>query len=166
MKFNGNFMMFDDEFELNWEFINELGLDVDNNGFIIDVMTNTRFRFNGLDIIANINPNDIKYPGTEQINLDLLHNIKLVGTLFAYYLKRKEAEGMPILSYFDDRQIQPNGLTYWAVTVKFDPTHSITSKYYYNRCLRYLDLIFTMEGDDVDLSNFDVLIEQDLKKKR
>ena len=52
------------------------------------------------------------------------------------------------------------------VVVRSSTRGDISSAYYYNIYLAYIDCIFKVAGDNVDLSNFDRYIEPEEKKKR
>lgn len=152
---NGS-MRFEDVFELTYELFNEMEFVVRPDGSVIDTTTNNILAFNGNIIKASISPNDIKYAGQGEIVLDLLGNIKIVTTLFGHYLERKQREGMPFVSYFQD-ETESEDIKFSSLTVKFDTIHSVTSGFFHNRCLKFIHMIFILEEQYVDLSNFDLL---------
>lgn len=148
-------MQFEDIFELTYELLNEMELEVKDNGYIFDPIQNSVLSFNGNMIKASINPMDIKYAGQGEIVLDILGNTKLVTNLFGHFLERKQAEGMPFVSYFNEES--GDEIKYSALTVKFNTANSVTTPSYHNRCLKFIHMIFTLEDQLVDLSNFDLL---------
>ena len=161
MTINANQVMrFDDQFELVYELLSELEMEVKPDGSIIDANNNILF-FNGMKVIANVNPNNIHYAGQGEITFDILSNIRLSTVLFGNYLEKKMAEGMPFVSYFPNEMIVeaegPNlpDKKYFNLTVKFDNTKELTSPYFRSKCLTFLWMIFTLEDSPVDLSNFD-----------
>jgi hypothetical protein len=163
-------MVFNDIYELTYELIStEMGLNIMPDGEIFDpdpTDGNTFLSFNGLSIRASIDPKNIHYAGQGDIMLDLLTNVKMVTYLLGYYLNKKQSEeGMPFVSYFQEEKVdETTDIKYTALTIKYDSVHSTTSHYYHNRCLKFIDLIFTIEGDSVDLRNFDVIEEVPVKK--
>lgn len=148
-------MQFEDVFELTYELLNEMELEVKANGYVFDPNRNTILSFNGNMVKASINPHDIKYAGQGEIVLDLLGNTKLITNLFGYYLEKKQAEGMPFVSYFNEES--GDEIKYSALTVKFNAVSSATTAPYHNRCLKFIHMIFLLEEQLVDLSNFDLL---------
>lgn len=160
---------FNDEYELNYELLNELSISVLPNGSLLyhndDTGEQSILKMDGKNIIASISANDIHYAGPMDMKFDILNDIKLIMFLFGFYLKEKQKEGMPFLSYFSEEIIKPlketvrstktYAVKFTALTVKFNTTSSVTSSYYHNRCLKFIDMMFRMDGDIVDLTNFD-----------
>lgn len=164
-------MTFSDIYDLNYELLNELSISVLPNGSLMyhndDTGEQRILQMEGKNIIASIDPSNIHYAGPMDVTFDVLNDIKLVMTLFGFYLDIKQKEGVPFLSYFSEEEIRtlkPNprsvktyDIKYTALTVKYNTVSSITSHYYHNRCLKFIDMIFMMEEDLVDLSNFDII---------
>ena len=158
MRLNPFGMVFDDVYELNYEVLSELELEVKPDGKIYDPSKGSILSFNGNIIIASINPNEVHYAGQGEIELDLLNNVRMTTVLFADYLKKKQAKGMPFVSYFPEEKVETvedEEIKYTNLTVKFDNTRSISSEFFHNKCLKFLDLIFKMEENNADLRNFD-----------
>ena len=153
-------MKFDDQFELIYELLNELEMEVKPDGSIIDSNNNILF-FNGMKVLANTNPNNIHYAGQGEITFDILSNIRLSTVLFGNYLEKKIASGMPFVSYFPDEKIIPATNVklpdekLFNLTVKFDNVREISSPYFHNKCLTFIWMMFALEDEPVDLYNFD-----------
>lgn len=153
-------MRFDDQFELTYELLNELEMEVKPDGSIIDTNNNILF-FNGMKVIANIDPHNIHYAGQGEITFDILTNIRLSTVLFGNYLEKKIVDGMPFVSYFPDEQIIPStnmkipDKKIFNLTVKFDNIRELASPYYHSKCLPFLWMMFALEDEPVDLNNFD-----------
>lgn len=167
-------MTFDDIFDLNYNFLSEMSMSVNSNGVIYykddDTGETTILKSDGKDIIASIDPNNIHYAGPITVQFDILNDIVLVQHILGFYLQVCQNKGMPFISYFPEEQtktfkVKRNleiDIKYTAETIKLSASNSITSHYYHNKCLKYIDLIFMLEGDIVDLSNFDQI---DLEKE-
>ena len=153
-------MRFDDQFELVYELLNELEMEVKPDGTIIDANGNILF-FNGMKVLANTNPNNIHYAGQGEITFDILTNIRLSTVLFGNYLEKKMAAGMPFVSYFPDEKIVPAASDklpdekFFNLTVKFDNVSELSSPYFHSKCLTFIWMMFALEDEPVDLSNFD-----------
>ena len=153
-------MVFDDVYELNYELLSELELEVKPNGNNYEPKKGSILSFNGNIIVASINPNEIHYAGQGEIEFDILNNVRMTTVLFGDYLSKKQADGMPFVSYFPNERsenIDDGEIKYSNLTVKYDNVNSIESSYFHNKCLKFIDLIFKMEDNPVDLRNFDTL---------
>ena len=170
---NNGIMSFEDIFDLNYNFLSEMSMSVNPNGIVYykddDTGEITVLKSDGKDIIASTDPNNIHYAGPITVQFDILNDIVLVQHIFGFYLNIKQAQGMPFISYFPEEQVRTFkvkrdeiDIKYTAETIKLTANESITSHYYHNKCLKYIDLIFMLEGDMVDLRNFDQI---DLEKE-
>ena len=154
-------LKFDDVFELTYELLSELDLEVFPDGSIVDVDNNVFF-FNGMKVIANINPNNIHYAGQGEIMFDIVGNIRLATVLFGNYLERKIKEGMPFVSYFPDEKVIESededvpDIKIFNLTVKFDNERELASPYFRLKTLTFIWMIFALEEEMVDLSNFEL----------
>ena len=153
-------MTFNDVFELNYELLNELEMEVKPDGIIYDPNNNVVLSFNGMMVKASINPNEIHYPGQGEIDFDILNNVRLITTLFGLYLERKMKEGMPFISFYPHEYTDETDLKFSNITVKFDNTRELSSEYFHNKCLKFIHMIFLLDDNKVDLHNFDKLIEE------
>lgn len=148
-------MQFEDIYELNYAVLNAVGLYVDAGGYVFDQDTRGPILSSGKRLKATIDPNHIVYPGNGEIMMDLLKNSKLVSFLLGYHIDKKSSMGeMGFISQFID-EIKEDPRT--SLTVKLSPTESISSGWFNNKCLKYIHMILILEGDLVDLRNFDTL---------
>lgn len=150
-------MIFDDPYELVYELLNELEYTLRHDGTIFDPFTNSILSFNGMIIKASINPNNIHYAGQGEIEFDILSNVRLVTTLFGHYLQKKEAEGLKLVSTFTEERDSTviEGAKFSRLTVRTDINHDISSPYYHNKCLKFIWMMFAMEGTYVNFRNFE-----------
>lgn len=172
MKFNSmGAMMFDDVYELNYNLLNEMSISLLPDGSLMyhndETGNKNLLQMEGKKILASVDPNNIHYASQLEVTFDVLDNIKLVMFLFGFYLDRKQEEGMPFLAYFSEeridlykaksRKLDNLEIKKTGLTVKLNSAESVTSEYYHNRCLKFIDMIFRLDEDLVDLSNFDII---------
>ena len=169
-------MVFDDIYDLTYNILNELSISLLPDGSLLYRNENNGekklLQMDGKRIVASVDPNNIHYPGPMDINFDILNDIKMVMFIFGFYLEHEKGVGreggMPYLSHFPEEKIitfKPKKhrtlpdieLKFTAQTIKLTSASSVTSSYYHNRCLRFIDLIFCLEEDPVDLTNFDYI---------
>lgn len=153
--------IFDDVFELTYYVLCALDFQLTPDGKILDNNTNEILSFNGMIIKGSVNPNQINYAGQGEIELNLLDNVRMVTVIFGRYLQRKINEGMPFVSQFTDEKVDDTDIKYSKLTVKHDTFNSTSTEYYHNKCLKFLSMIFILEGDNIELRNFDSTIEEE-----
>lgn len=154
--------LYDDIFELNYYLLTELELEVTNNGNIFDPKRNEILAFNGMIVKGSVNPNNINYAGQGEIEFNVLENVRLITTLFGRFIEQKQQEeGMPFLSWFSDEIIDDTELKFSNLTVKHDTYTSTVSDFYHNKCLKFIDMIFRLDGEIVELHNFDSTISEE-----
>ena len=157
-------MSFDDVFELNYELLSQLEMNVRHDGTIFDPTTNNILAFNGMIIKASIKPNEIHYAGQGEIEFDILNNVRMITTLFGTFLDRKIKSGMQFRSYYPEERLEGEDIKSSSLTVKFDDYNSITTPFYHNKCLKFIHMIYALEEELVDLSNFDQIEEEENNK--
>jgi len=158
-------MQFVDQYELTYELFNDLDLEVRPDGTVYDTRGCTILAFNGMNLKANINPYNIHYAGEGEIIFEPLSNVRLVTTLFGWDLERKIKEGQITFRTFSPSEMLcDDEIKRTNLTVKFDDNNSICTKYYHNKCLKFLEMIFILNSEQVDLSNFDIIEELPAKK--
>lgn len=157
--------MYDNVEELTYNFLNAIELSVLPDGQIVDfstmivtqngMMIPTSIQRSGKILKATIDPEDIKYAGENEEMLDTLGNIKQINFLLGVLLDKLQAEGRQLLSFYNEEFEDPNGNKLVSMNAKFiDGT--VSSKFYYNKCLATIGLVFELAEYDVDLSNFNV----------
>ena len=152
--------LFDDEYELNYYVLEELELQLTSDGKILDPNTNEILSFNGMIIKGSVSPSHINYAGQCEIVLSLLDNVRMVTVLFGRFLEKKMAEGMPFVSHFSEEIVDDTEIKYSRLIVKHDTYNSTITDYYHNKCLKFISMIFLLNGEDVELRNFDCTIEE------
>lgn len=157
MFFNNGTMMFDDVFDLTYNLLTEIGLNI-RNGYIFD-QDNTSgepLQFQGRMIKATVDRNIPCYAGQGEITFDILDNVRLVTTLLGYCIDKETAlNGFSCLSHFIEELPTDDIIRPTALSIKMPDYSTRSTKYYYNKCLKYIHAIFLIYEDNVDLSNFD-----------
>ena len=161
MKMTPEGMLFDDEYELNYYVLEELGLTLLPDGRLFDEAKNEILSFNGMIIKGSVSANKINYAGQGEITLDLLNNIRMTTVLFGRFIQNKINEGMSYVSHYTEEMIDETEIKYNRLVVKHDTYNSTTSRYYHNKCLKFIDMMFLLDEDMVELRNFDSTIEDD-----
>jgi len=162
MKMTPEGMLFDDVYELTYYVLEELGLQLLPDGKIFDPIKNEILSFNGMIIKGSVNPNKINYAGQGEITLDLLNNVRLTTVLFGRFLQSKMAEGMPFVSQYTEEYVDDTEVKFNRLVVKHDTYNQTVSRYYHNKCLKFIDMIFLLDDDNVELRNFDTTIDDEM----
>lgn len=161
-------MIFDDEFELVYEVLNELEIELRPDGSIYDPARNTILSMNGLIIKASTNPMQMHYAGQGEMPFDILNNVKLISTLFYHYMQLKEAEGMPLISTYvsELESLRVEKFKTTNLTVKFGVGNECSSPFFHNKCLKFIWMIFGLDQTPVNLQNFDEVKIAELQAER
>ena len=159
--------MYDNVEELTYNFLNAIELSVLPDGQIVDystmvvnqsgMMIPTSIQCGGKILKATIDPDNIKYAGESEVMLDTLGNIKQINFLLGVLLDKLQAQGEQLLSFYNLESEDANGTKIVSMNAKFID-REVSSKYYYNKCLASIGLVFELADYDVDLSNFNVPI--------
>lgn len=136
--------------ELLYKLMNEVGLSVDDQYNLVDQDYGTVVFLNGKVIKAARNGLE-PFVSRQEVYFNPIENVKLMRMLFQYYIKK--------LNVFDNKYFPlfypiSNDKGMGGFEIKNDK-EIYRSNYYNNECLRYIDLIFRMSGENVDLSSFD-----------
>lgn len=135
---------------LVYKIMNEIGLDIDDQNRIYDQDTGNIINFNQKALVYNFHY-DIN-PGFNEILFDPINNRNIMVNLFSYYLKKLEViENRYFMAFY---QVE-NHNHKKAVEIKANVNEIIGSNYYANECLGYIELIFKLNNELLDLSSFD-----------
>ena len=157
-------MKFETVEDLIFALINEIGLSIKEGGIIVDQDTLIPLKFGDKNIKASVDVNKPVYESDYTVVLDPLNNMKLMNMLLGYYLEKEKACGNLEPITFSTDELVKHGPT--NVTVRCGSSkvslYDVSSRYYNNRCLKFSDIILKLGNDrDVDLSNFDSVIEEE-----
>lgn len=152
-------VMFNSVEELIYALINEIGLSIYNEE-LYDQDNYTKINVEGKSIKCSVDPTHPVYNSEYSIVLDPINNTNLMTLMMSYYFNKEEASGnFRVLSYnFNDNGIRgPQNQS--NIRVKMTGNQTVESKYYFNRCLKFADIILRLGGYNPDLSNFDQVVE-------
>ena len=150
--------VFDYPGEMFRDMFMEMGLEVGSDGCIRDQETKNPLRFKDKYIKCSITPYPI-YAGNTDVLLELQHSYSIIEKLFGYYLDYAQntddgdITGGMIGGFFIDELPDKSKQ---RVALKTRMRGEISSDYYFNTLLAFVDCIFKIAGTNVDLHNFDV----------
>lgn len=153
ISFNG-VMCFNDVYDLTYNLLNTIGLSINANGHIYDQDTKIVLDFHGSKLKATVNPNIPCFAGQGEVMFDILNNVRLVTTLLGYCIDKETAMNgfRSISNYLEENPETKQS----ALTIKMEDGSLRTTGYYENKCLKFINAIFLVYEDIVDLSNFDI----------
>lgn len=139
-----------DKNELLFKLRSEIGLSIGQDFSILDQDYGTIVFLHGKTLKGGFNNQEPRITYND-IYFDPINNVKLMRTLFQYYVNKiRELENRYFSVFYP--VFGDNGLG--SMVIK-NETEVYKSRYYHNEALRYIDLIFKISGNDYDLSNFD-----------
>jgi hypothetical protein len=159
-------MMFQTLEELYYDLFLEMGIGV-RGQYLYDQDNGNDIKFGENFIKVSIDGQPV-YAGRNEILFEPALNYQLISTLFGYYLdKAQNSEDGDILQgyiahYNDDNETRDKQ----RVVVKTKGRGEISSNFYYQIYLAFIDCIFRIAGYNVDLSNFDVQPAITIKRKK
>lgn len=161
-------LVFNDEFELTYNLLSAIGIEVRRDGSLFDTDTHTIIHFNGKMMKANIDPHHIIYAGQGEGIFEPLTNVRQVTTMLGYFIDKKQnLEDMEFSSYFPAEIEHPvTGWKFSNLTMKCGAHNQIATAYYYNKCLKFIEMIFLLDDQQVNLLNFDSTENAPVKNKR
>lgn len=138
--------------DLIYVLMNEIGLGIDAEHYVIDQDYGTRVFLNGKAIKAKLNGVEPMIRRNE-VYFDI-DNIKFIRYLFQYYIVKLQKFDNRYFSVFYPVNVN-NGCG--AIEIK-NESEVYRSNIYHNECLRYIDLILKMSGginSNMDLKPLD-----------
>ena len=150
--------MYDNLQELYYNLFFELGVFVNESGYIQDSDTNIQLKFRDMYIKVSLNDMNEAYAGKTEILFDPPHNFALASNLMGFYIDKREHSDNPVnyLSQGIVDRMFPDDIMRHQVFVKTG-NGEYESNFYRNSYLCFIDCIFRMGGSVVDLSNLDLL---------
>jgi len=151
---------FDNIFDMYYDMFSEIGLGINSQQYLYDQDTQIVIQFKEKYIKASINGQPV-YAGRNDIVFEPAKNYTLMTRLFEYYLDKcqnsddgDQLRGY-IAHYIDDDEAKEKQ----RVVVKTAGRGEISSQFYFNVYLAYIDCLFKIAGYNADLSNFDIKVE-------
>ena len=138
--------------DLEQKLMMEIGLSVDLEHTVTDQDFGTYLSLHGKYIKAKRNGIEPFVNRHSSIYFDPVRNVKFMRYLFQYYMTKIQKLDNRYFSVFFPTYNQETGAG--CIDIK-NETESYRSKYYYNEALRYIDIIFRISGEEIDLTKFD-----------
>ena len=143
--------------DFNTRILQEVGLEVDKHGHVIDQDTGIQLQFKGKNMkVGQCNRDEIQF--------DPLGNANVMASLFGYYISNRMAEdGRYVSTYYSTtKEKNERG----SIEVK-EGDDVVSSDKFYNDSLKYGDLIFKLNGNGgEDLSSLDIPPMPDIKRRK
>lgn len=162
MKFNQNReIIFDDFSELCYNMLMQIGLGINEKGYLYDQDAGTMNPLKSKDkyIKASINGAPI-YTGPNDIAFDPVKNYNLALYILGYYIdKLAVVEGNDI-GYISQGIEDNDDKTCHRAFIDSREYGRLYSKFYHISSLGYTELIFKTGGTNTDMSNFDLTEEE------
>lgn len=151
---------FDNIYDMYYDLFSEIGLGINAQQYLYDQDTQVTITFKEKYIKASINGQPI-YAGRNDVVFEPAKNYTLMARLFEYYLdKCQQSDDGDLLEgyiahYIDDDETKEKQ----RVVVKTVGRGEISSNYYFNIYLAYIDCLFKIAGYNANLTNFDIKAE-------
>lgn len=130
--------------------MSEIGLDINSNFNIVDQDSGMVLKYQNKNIKYS-NNNYIKINKNTEVFFNILNNLDLTTHMFSYYLEKLNmCDGIYFPIYFITRDDHGRN----ALVVKNNDI-KITTNYYNNLILPYIDMILRIGNNTTDLSAFD-----------
>ena len=157
--------------DLVFHLLNEIGLGINANGFVYDQDTEQEIYYNGKQIIASVDP---RYPAIANDLYGLFDPVfdgKFMSMMLGYYLKKSESQGIidpismteqiaetPFWNYLNPVKTRKT-----RVVVICDGHKEYVSEYYYQKGLKFSDMILRIGGNHMNLFKFDSVPEESIQ---
>lgn len=153
---------FNNFYEMIYDFCIENSIGIDKNTqYMYDQESGNIIQFKGQNIKASIDPNIPVYAGMNEIVFDPIHNFALMSTLFGRYLDLcANSEEGDMLQGYIAHCIEDDKVTHQQkVIVKTRGRGDISSEFYNNVFLAFIDITFRIAGYTPNIRNFDIVYE-------
>jgi hypothetical protein len=158
---NTGIAMFNDLNDLIYNYFMEMGLNVRPDQYLCYQDTGVVLQFKGKYIKASVNGMPA-YAGINDIVFEPIHNYGMISNLFGMYLDmcQDTDDGDLLQGYIAHFVEDDPNREKQRVTVKTKGRGEISSLYYDNIFLAYIDCTFRISGTIVDLTPFDIEYER------
>lgn len=148
---------YDNIYEMYYNLFLEIGLFVNQDGYLQDSDTGVVIRYKDKYIKASLNDTPI-YAGRTDILFDPAHNFDLMRVLMGYYIDKRDAGEEPIgyisQGIYDNKEEQVHSVFIKSHTGLYE------SALYKNSYLGFIDCIFRMGGTIPNLYPYDIVEEE------
>ena len=133
-----------------------IGLAIDNEQHLYDQDNESKLNFKGKYIKASINDIPV-YAGRNDIVFDPAKNYGIMATLLGYYLdKESNSEYGDQIGFISQGNEDSPDREFHRMFIQTSKKGRIESDWFHNAYLGFLDCIFKLDGQNVDLHNFDI----------
>lgn len=155
--------------DLVFALLNEIGLGIDEYGLVYDTDNGNILSFNGRQIKASVDPMNPAIPTDLFVIFDPVFDNKIMSFMLGYYLSKEQEFGNlqvntiledlePIQYYNKDDNIRTKRSRVTVVT----NSDKIASDYFYQKGLKYSDVILKVGRQPKDLHMFDSIPEESI----
>lgn len=147
--------------ELKIAIIQELGLNVDGNGNLIDQDTYKILQCNNKTIKFSLSTQNVLI-GAMDMPFNILEDFKLSEMIFGYYLaKEEEYNNLLVTTYYTEYEPAvinngEKGASRTRIVVKLLDGTELFSDYFYPANFKYIDFIIKRSGKPINLHAFEV----------
>ena len=146
----------------------EIGLSVDNKNLIYDINNGIRLQYENRHITASIDSNRPTYGSSVYYLFDPISNGKFMKYILGYYLTKEEyLNNIQCISFVDqieniEKYSIDNKIRRTRVVVDLYNNGEYISEYYYQKGLKYTDIILRIGGNNIYniLYKFDSIPEE------
>jgi hypothetical protein len=146
-------IVFNDRPEMFYHMFDEIGLDINREGYLYDIDNRNIIKFKDKNIKTTQYPGVPVYCGNNDIVFEPLTNYNLMISLFGYYIDTQCPPDFFIAQYIEDDETN----TLQRVVIK-TINGDIYSPFYNNIYLGYCYCIFALSDQNVNLDNFDIVL--------
>ena len=157
--------------ELVYHLLNEIGLGINQGGFVYDLDTEQELQYMGKQIRASVDP---RFPALANDLYGLFDPVfdgKFMSMMLGYYLKKSEAQGIinpismteQIAESYPWQTQNPVKTRKTRVVVLCDNHREYNSEYYYQKGLKFSDMILRLGGNAINLWRFDSIPEESIQ---
>lgn len=142
--------------ELNYNLFLAIGLGINEEQHLYDQDTYKELNFKGKYIKASVNDMPV-YAGKNDVVFMPSKNYHLMATLFGYYIdKESKSEDGDKIGFIAQGTEDTPDKEFHRIFVQTSRLGRIESDWFMNGYLGFIDCIFKMDGQMIDLHNFDV----------
>lgn len=146
--------------ELCYNLFMVIGLGIDNESHLYDQDTEKKLQFKGKYIKATIREEPV-YAGRNDIVFEPWKNYSMMAMLTGYYLdKETNSENGDTIGYIAQGNEDSSDKEFHRMFIQTKFRGRIESDWYRNGYLGFIDCIFKLDGQIVDIHNFDIKEEQ------
>lgn len=151
-------VQFDSWGDLCYNLFMAIGLSINKDQYLYDQDTGIVITYNNKYIKASINDQPV-YAGRNDMAFDPYKSYHMVITLTGYYIDKIDHSEEPIGFIAQGTEDTPDK-EYHRVFVDTQAYGRVISDWYKDGFLGYFELIFKLDGQEVDLKNFDDLLRE------